>query len=180
MNAIYKSFSVDNIESAVMSARILGFKGFGISMPFKKEVLKYVDETDSIVDKIGAANTIVNTDGVLKAYNTDYLAVKEVMLELGIERKLVILGNGGFASAAKHACIDLNIDYKIIDRSNWGVIDSLENCVIFNCTPVSGIKVSSNVLFIDARPITEIGMLISQKQARYQFELYTNKKFPLC
>lgn len=178
MNAIYKSFSIDDIQSAVIGARALKFKGFAVSMPFKTEVLKYVDDFDESVTKIGSANTVINKGGALIAYNTDYLAVKEFLSDKKLSY-LVILGNGGFASAVKFACKELSIEFKIIDRNSWKTIQNLKNCSIFNCTPVENIKVSDNVIFFDARPTTEIGALIAKKQARYQFELYTNKKFPL-
>ena len=48
LNKIYKSFSVSNIEDAVYSVRTLGIKGFAITMPYKVEGLKYVDECESI------------------------------------------------------------------------------------------------------------------------------------
>ena len=63
LNKIYKSFSVDSIEKAVDSVRTLGIKGFAITMPYKEEVLKYVDTTDAAVSQIGAANTVINEDG---------------------------------------------------------------------------------------------------------------------
>ena len=56
LNKIYKSFSVDNIEDAVNSVRTLGIKGFAITMPYKIEVLNYVDVTDAAVSQIGAAS----------------------------------------------------------------------------------------------------------------------------
>ena len=74
LNKIYKSFSIDNIEEAVNSVRTLDIKGFAITMPFKMEVLKYVDTTDAIVSQVGAANTVINEDGRLLAYNTDAYA----------------------------------------------------------------------------------------------------------
>ena len=59
LNKIYKSFSVDNIEEAVNSVRTLDIKGFAITMPYKIEVLNYVDVTDAAVSQIGAANTVI-------------------------------------------------------------------------------------------------------------------------
>jgi len=179
MNAIYKSFSIINIKEAINSAKTLGFKGFAVSMPFKKEVLDYVDEADIISSHVGSANTILNDNGFLTAYNTDYLAVKDYLAESNIAN-LFILGDGGFSSSVVHACVSLSINYHIINRKLWRTIPSLKNCTVFNCTPVDNIKVHNTVSFIDARPITNVGMHIAKSQARYQFELYTNRKFPLC
>tara|TARA_R110002096_G_scaffold407695_1_gene606369 strand:- start:449 stop:856 length:408 start_codon:yes stop_codon:yes gene_type:complete len=74
LNKIYKSFSVANIKDAVLSARYLNFSGFAITMPFKEEVLDYVDAMSEEVSWIGAANTVVNNSGKFEAYNTDYMA----------------------------------------------------------------------------------------------------------
>ena len=66
LNKVYKSFSVDNIEDAIKSVKTLGIKGFAVTMPFKQQVLKYVDEIDDSA-KIGAANTVINKNNKLKA-----------------------------------------------------------------------------------------------------------------
>ena len=79
LNKIYKSFSVDSIEKAVQAVRVLNIKGFAITMPYKIEVLQYVDDVPPFISDIGAANTVINTDGVLKAYNTDYNAAQTVL-----------------------------------------------------------------------------------------------------
>ena len=64
LNKIYKSFSVNNIEEAVNSVRTLNIKGFAITMPYKVDVLKYVDEMDDSVKEIGASNTVLNKNQI--------------------------------------------------------------------------------------------------------------------
>ena len=118
LNKIYKSFSVDNIEDAVKSVRILNIKGFAITIPYKVEVLDYVDELSDEVKAIGAANTVINRDGHLIAYNTDYLATKELLMSMS-NTKLYILGNGGYSKAVQSAAKSLEIDYEVITRNVW-------------------------------------------------------------
>jgi shikimate 5-dehydrogenase len=79
IDAIYKSFSIENIENAVKAARCLNFCGFAVSMPFKKEVINFVDDVSDEVKEIGACNTIVNNNGKLIAYNTDYIGVRQII-----------------------------------------------------------------------------------------------------
>ena len=177
INAIYKSFYVNDIIDGVNSAKTLNFSGFAISMPFKKEVLNYVDEMDDVVKKIGAANTVKIDNGKLIAYNTDYLAIKDFINELNIN-SIIIIGDGGFASAVRCACDDLNVNHFTINRKNWNMIGSINNEVVFNCTPVD-ININKNNTFYDLRPSKTFGKKIAIKQAKYQFEIYTNKKFPL-
>ena len=107
LDKIYKSFSVDSIEDAVKSVKTLNIKGFAVTMPFKTQVLEYVDETDRYVGSIGAANTVINTDGRLKAYNTDAYAAM-AYLDLYDNRKpLYIIGNGGYAKAVRWGAIGI-------------------------------------------------------------------------
>ena len=96
INAIYKSFYSDDIEKSIQAVKTLGIAGFAVSMPFKLEVLQYVDEVSEDVKQIGAANTIINNNGYLKAYNTDWLGVSKYILE-NVDF-LSILGNGGSSS----------------------------------------------------------------------------------
>jgi shikimate 5-dehydrogenase len=182
LNYIYKSFSINNIEEAVKSARTLNFGGFAITMPYKKEVLKYVDKLTKEVSEIGACNTVINNDGKLVAYNTDYLAAKEY-LEIYYHKpnksKLYILGNGGYSAAVQYAAKILNINYEIITRSDWNVINEIQDCIIYNCTPVENIKTKFQNTFIDCIVTTNSGYKLSLIQASHQFKLYTNGlKFP--
>ena len=130
LNKIYKSFSVDNIEDAVNSVKTLGIKGFAITMPYKIEVLKYVDELDDSVKNIQSANTVINDNGKLIAYNTDYYAAKTMLSEINFLNgypKIFILGNGGYSKAVQQAVKDLNLDYTLITRDNWDMIGDIIN-----------------------------------------------------
>ena len=48
------------------------FKGINVTIPYKKEVISYLDEVDPLVKRIGSCNCIINNNGKLKGYNTDY------------------------------------------------------------------------------------------------------------
>jgi shikimate 5-dehydrogenase len=179
LNAIYKSFSVNNIEDAVKAARTLNFKGFAVTMPFKKEVIKYLDSASNEVVKIGAANTVVNINGFFKAFNTDYLAAKTILAELQDTKKILfILGNGGYAAAVRYAAKCLDISYVTVDRKTWHTINNIKDSIIYNCTPAANIKIDKSNIFIDCLITTETGKQLSRIQASYQFELYTGLKFP--
>jgi len=178
LNCIYKSFSIENIKDALDAAKILNIKGFAISMPFKIEVINYVDELNFHVKKIGACNTIINNNGKLIAYNTDYLAAKQYLSTYIQEYKqLYILGNGGYAQAVKYAATSLDINYNIITRNNWNMIPTLKDCIIYNCTPTNN-KIDQSNLYIDCLTITNTGKDLALIQASKQFELYTKRKFP--
>ena len=178
IDAIYKSFSVNNIEEAINAVKTLDIKGFAVTMPYKTEVLDYVSWKSETVKDIGAANTIINEDGYLKAYNTDYFAAKEVLDErLGID--LYILGNGGYSRAVQQAAKDLGYKPNIISRNNWSEIKDIKDSIIYNCTPLENIKVHNSNNFIDCIVSTETGKRLSWLQASYQFKLYTGQELPI-
>jgi shikimate dehydrogenase len=169
IDAIYKSFYCNDIEAGVFSAKTLNFSGFAISMPFKSAVLDYVDEIDQAVKEIGAANTVVNRNGKLVAYNTDWLGVYKYLLDP--PKFITILGNGGFSKAVQYACSKLGIDFKVVTRENWDLVEHLEG-TIFNATPV---EVTVRGILIDGRPFTDTGKEIAALQAYEQYKLYLNE-----
>ena len=176
LNKIYKSFSVDDMEGAVDSVRVLNIKGFAITMPYKIEVLDYVDEMTDEVKDIGAANTVINNDGILKAYNTDYLAARETLIHC-VGKDLYILGDGGYSKAVQSAARSLNINYTIVRRDGWDMIDTIRDSFVYNCTPVENIKVDESNTFIDCIVTTETGKKLASIQASHQFKLYTGLDF---
>ncbi len=81
------------------------FKGINVTIPYKEEVIPYLDFVDETAKEIHAVNTIVNKDGKLYGYNTDFSGLKELILKSGIEIKgktVLILGSGGTCKTAYH------------------------------------------------------------------------------
>lgn len=116
---VYKPLMVksDNLASAISGIRSLGIRGCGVSMPHKTAVMKYLDEIDHLALNIGAVNTIVNNDGILVGYNTDYLGIKKAITpELNTYKSLLIIGAGGFARAALIALKEFNLEIYLSSR----------------------------------------------------------------
>ena len=180
LNKIYKSFSVNNIEEAVNSVRTLNIKGFAITMPYKVDVLKYVDEMDDSVKEIGASNTVLNKNGKLSAYNTDSYAAM-IYLELFDSKKpLYIIGNGGYAKAVKWGAKQNNFNVENITRDNWDELFDIKNSVVYNCTPIDITDwIDKSNDFINCLVTTQTGFDLASMQASKQFELYTGLEFPL-
>jgi shikimate dehydrogenase len=168
INAIYKSFHSDDIVKSINAVKTLNITGFAVSIPFKTTVLNYVDELDEASKNIGAANTITNIDGYLKAYNTDWLGVSKYLLE--DINFLTILGDGGFSKAVQYMCTHKNIPYEVITRKDWDRVYNLKG-YIFNATPI---EVITKGHLIDGRPFTQSGKIIAKLQAEEQYKIYTN------
>ena len=101
LNFVYKGFAVDDAEGAVRGVRAFKIRGAAVSMPHKETVIPFMDEMDPSAAAIDAVNTIVNTDGYLKAYNTDYTAVATALTQHGVAKDFSVLvrGSGGMAKA---------------------------------------------------------------------------------
>lgn len=110
LNYVYKAFTTTDLPAAIGGVRALGIRGCAVSMPFKEDVIPLVDRMDPSALAIDSVNTIVNDDGVLTAYNTDYLAVAELIgqrAEVAPSSSSVLLrGSGGMAKAVAAALRD--------------------------------------------------------------------------
>jgi len=106
LNYVYLAFEIapEQLKNAVAGFRALQVKGINITIPYKDKIIPYLDQLDSLAEKIGAVNTLVNNDGFLKGYNTDAEGFKRLLEEDGgikiSGKKALILGAGGAARAS--------------------------------------------------------------------------------
>ncbi|MFD0045940.1 shikimate 5-dehydrogenase [Pseudarthrobacter scleromae] len=120
LNWIYKAFAPTNLEQAIAGVRGLGIRGCAISMPYKEDVIALVDEMDPSAKAIDSVNTIVNTDGRLKAYNTDYTAIEQLLAtnKVPTSYSVLVQGAGGMAKATVAALRDAGFaDVTVIARN---------------------------------------------------------------
>ena len=83
------------------------FCAINVTIPYKQEVMKYLDEISPSARKIGAVNTVVNKNGVLFGYNTDFLGLEALIEKNGVSLKgktVLILGSGGTSLTALGVC----------------------------------------------------------------------------
>lgn len=120
------------------------FLGVNITIPYKKEALKYCDELSYEAKKIGSVNTIKNINGKLYGYNTDYFGLKETLESLNInfrDKKVLILGNGASSITAKVVLADLGVKEVITASRSGGYFFNeysflCDSNIIINTTPV--------------------------------------------
>jgi len=113
----YHAFDVlpENLEAALSGMRALNIRGFNLSLPHKRRILPFLDELSLEVKYTGAANTIVNRNGLLKGFNTDITGFSkslELYSDLFTGQPALVLGAGGSASAVIYSLI---VDFKIKD-----------------------------------------------------------------
>ncbi|MEX2461798.1 MAG: shikimate dehydrogenase [Paenibacillaceae bacterium] len=109
INAAYAAFHIEQgtLKEAIQGIRALRFRGVNVTIPYKVEVMSYLDEIDEGARVIGAVNTIVNENGRLIGYNTDGIGyVRSLCEETGISlqgKKVLLLGAGGAGRGIAYA-----------------------------------------------------------------------------
>jgi len=103
INAAYFAFEIEEISKGIEAMKTLNFKGASVTIPFKESIMDYLDTIDEDALSIGAVNTVVNRDGKLFGFNTDYRAAIEPLKPFGLKDKTVcIIGAGGAAQAVAY------------------------------------------------------------------------------
>ena len=86
------------------------FKAINVTIPYKQTVIPYLDFVSDIATRIGAVNTIVNRDGKLYGFNTDYYGMKSLIAKVGLSldgKKVLVLGTGGTSKTARVVAADM-------------------------------------------------------------------------
>lgn len=156
INAEYLNFEIEDIlqirEIILFNQHLLGLN---VTIPYKKEVIPFLNELSPEAEKIGAVNVVKIERRPndmyfynLIGHNTDHIGFKksiEPLLKPEIHKKALILGTGGAAKSVKYALEEMNIDCKYVSRSSdknqftYTTLNSetlSEYTVIVNCTPL--------------------------------------------
>lgn len=146
--AVYQNFDLESLTKikAVLEEN-RGIQGLNVTIPYKEEIIAYLDSLDPIARKIGAVNTIKVEDGKLTGYNTDHYGfVDSLKPHLGPQHThALILGTGGASKAVAYGLDQLNIAYTFVSRSpipgqlSYTALKALhfeQYKLIVNCTPL--------------------------------------------
>lgn len=137
-----KEIAENDLDSFMKEKKFLGIN---VTIPYKTAVIPYLDYVDPVASSVGAVNTIINRDGKLYGYNTDFGGMKMLIKKQGLDyngKKVLILGTGGTAKTAAAVAKSLGAE-KIVFVSRKGVVN-YENVYklhsdadfIINTTPV--------------------------------------------
>jgi len=108
LNFTYGVFQIapDMLRPLIESMKHLAIRGANVTIPYKQDVMHYMDDITDDARSVGAVNTIVNDNGVLTGYNTDIDGVRSTVFPFSQEIRggsVVVLGAGGAARAVIHA-----------------------------------------------------------------------------
>ena len=114
------------LEGGVEGLKKIKINGFNVTIPHKIEMMKYLDKMDESCSIIGAVNTVVNNEGILKGYNTDMDGFLEPLKKRNItiqNSKVLLIGAGGAARAivagiAKEKAASIDIANRTIEKAN--------------------------------------------------------------
>ena len=120
------------------------FTGLNVTIPYKKDVISYLDELSPTAEKLGAVNTIVRRDdGTLFGHNTDYFGFSSMVKKSQLDvagKKVLVLGSGGASNTVVAVLKELGARVVIISRSGENNYDNLhlhsDATLIVNATPV--------------------------------------------
>jgi shikimate dehydrogenase len=144
----YENFELSSIEEfPKLVNSVPGLRGLNVTIPYKEEVLSFLNFKNEIVTEVEACNCIKIMDGELYGYNTDVIAFKDsLQKQLQPHHKCaLILGTGGASKAVQYALKQLGIDYLIVSRhkreNQLGYEDVGEDSIqkhqiIINTTPL--------------------------------------------
>ena len=129
LDYVYLPFRVAKAQlgEAILGVKALNIRGLNVTIPHKVSVIPLLDELDPLAEKIGAVNTIINNDGVLKGYNTDAHGFLRAILEQDIEpdgKSIVMLGAGGASRAISFILAERGANLVILNRQlelDWAV-----------------------------------------------------------
>lgn len=123
------------------------FSGFNVTIPYKEEVIPFLDELSLEVMEIGAVNCIVKNEGKLIGYNTDSFGFKQSIKPFltNLHERALVLGTGGSSKAVAYVFKSIGIDCVFVSRTpkegqfsysdiNQHMVNACK--VIVNCTPV--------------------------------------------
>jgi shikimate dehydrogenase len=148
--------SKDEISGIMDKIRKGEITGVNVTIPYKQEVMKYLDELSEEAESIGAVNTITMKNGKLTGFNTDYWGFRFTLEKMKLsleEKKSVVLGGGGSARAVIKSLLDLKSSVSLVSRSpekaeiefsdfkgletiSYDDLKNIKGVLIVNTTPV--------------------------------------------
>ncbi|MBQ4650329.1 MAG: shikimate kinase [Firmicutes bacterium] len=158
--------------------------GLNVTVPYKEEVIKYLDYLSDEAADIGAVNTIVRQDGKLVGYNTDYFGFMNMMDNAGVrveECKCLVLGDGGASKAVQQALTDMGVREMVVMSRKGNVKFSevgnhKDADVIINTTPVGMYpKTGDSLVFPGTFPKLKFAVDLIYNPLRTNFLLQAKK-----
>ena len=160
------------------------YSGINVTIPYKKDVIPYLDELTPVARQLGAVNTVVRRGEKLIGHNTDYFGFMTMVKESGLEisgKKVLVLGSGGASNTATAVLEELNAHVVVISRQGQNNYTNLhlhaDASVIVNTTPVGMYPNAGNTpVSLDLFPVLEGVLDVVYNPARTKLLLDAEKR----
>jgi shikimate dehydrogenase len=163
-NCLFCNFELLNItEIEQLLATNKNLRGFAVTIPFKKEIIKYVNIIDEVVAEIDACNCVAIKNNLLVGYNTDVIGFAKSLqpvLQPHFTHAL-ILGNGGAAAAIKYVLQSLHIQYTVVTTNKTS------QSIAYN--EVTKTIIDTHFLIINTTPLGTFPNINSLPNLPYEF-----------
>ena len=164
INCKYLNFDIQNISDFKSVISDKNISGLNVTIPYKEDVIKYLDEISNDAKSIGAVNTIKISNNKLTGHNTDHIGFTKSIDKIdefkNIESAL-ILGSGGASKAIQFALDNMKIKYTIVSRSN-----SIK-CINYN--QVSEKIIKNHKLIVNCTPLGTFPEIEKCPEIDYRF-----------
>ncbi len=121
INAVYLTFEISSLGQAVQAMRTLPIHGASVTIPFKSEIIPYLDDVEPAARRMGAVNTLVLSGDLIKGHNTDGYGALQALTNNGVSphgATVLVAGNGGSARSIAHALMDEGASVFIAGRNS--------------------------------------------------------------
>lgn len=143
-NLSYSIFDLKEISEVEEIFNIENLRGFNVTIPYKEQILPFLNEISPEAEKIGAVNTVLIKNGKKTGYNTDAFGFEDTLLshKNTKQKSALVLGNGGAAKAVKFILEKHRISYQSVFRKGDVNFENLpeeqvkNHLIIIQCTPV--------------------------------------------
>lgn len=147
-NCSYENYDLQSVKDFKKIIKDNAIKGFNVTIPYKEEIMEFINKIDPIAKKIGAINTIkIHNKNIIEGYNTDYIGfVISLKNLISNQKKALVLGTGGASKAIAYALKLLNVEYLFVSRftsnKNHILYNELDKKIIdkynliINCSPI--------------------------------------------
>jgi shikimate dehydrogenase len=175
-NVSYEIFPLDNIHQfPLLIQQYPLIAGLNVTIPYKEDVLKYVDILDDTAEKVGAVNVLKiqhkDTTNMIYGYNTDCIGFESLLKKhsLAFDTQALILGSGGAAKAVAFVLQSMQVPYLLVSRLkkvNTLLYEQIteeivRKChLIINCTPLGMFPHADNYPQIPYKAISNKHLLI--------------------
>ena len=156
VNAQYENFPIATIESfAALWKEHPSLEGLNVTIPYKKEVIAFLQHSSPVVQAIKACNCIRKFNNELYGYNTDVIGFEKSLLPFlkAHHTHALILGTGGASAAVQWVLQKLNIQYQVVSRKSNTIEVNTELKASLSYDQLSNSIIESHTLIINTSPL---------------------------